>query len=117
MPTIASVPVLVLLFGLLGAAPPNAPPLLAQLFPIEVEQQLHDLPVSVETGSSERVAWIRLQNEGDRLLRCSATFRNGPEIPHTRRTLIDPGKTAVFSHRVQREVVKMRIELECEAAT
>ncbi|GGO83490.1 hypothetical protein GCM10011348_27390 [Marinobacterium nitratireducens] len=112
MSTLLTLSGLLLMLSQAGTAAASAYPN-ASAFPIELEQQLHELDVGVEAGSSENMAWIRLANAEPRSVHCAATFRNGPEIARTRQTTIEPGQTTVLSDAVHRPVLKMRIRVEC----
>ena len=82
-------------------------------FPIEVSSDLHHLPVTVSRSATGNAGSVIISNHGDQAIRCSALFKAGPEGNHKKRVTIQPQKQAMLTHRAQRKMIKMRVELEC----
>lgn len=84
-------------------------------YPIEVEKQLNGAEIAYSTqGLGRDLAALTLQNLGQTPAICSAVFRNGPEAPRTRRTLLEPGQTRNLTAKFSRSVIRLRIKLTCE---
>jgi|GEM_PF-41664 len=88
---------------------------LAVSYPVDLEQELNGAEVlaSPETIDSD-MAGLVLQNFGNRPVECSAAFRNGPELPRTRRLTLEPGQSKPMTAKFKRDVIRLRIKLTCE---
>jgi len=92
-------------------------PLTAPAYPIDVkmagdaqiEYSAHDIAADL--------ASLTLINSGKNAARCTVTFNNGPEMPRIRRTLLAPGETTHLTVKLHRQVVRLRVEVECVSAT
>lgn len=83
-------------------------------YPIEVEKQLNGAEIAYFAEDLDRdLAALTLQNMGQTPAICSAVFRNGPEAPRTRKTLLEPGQTRNLTVKFSRSVIKLRIQLTC----
>ena len=92
-------------------------PLSAQAvsYPVELEQELNGTEVLASTETIDRdMAGLVLQNLGDRPVECTAVFRNGPEVPRTRRTTLAAGERKPMTAKFKRDVIRLRIKLTCE---
>lgn len=88
---------------------------LAVSYPVDLEQELNGAEVLASTETIDRdMAGLVLQNLGDRPVECTASFRNGPEMPRTRRVTLDSGETKPMTAKFKRDVIKLRIKLTCE---
>lgn len=89
-------------------------PLGAQAYPIELEKQLNGAEVSASAQEIDHnMAALMLYNYGQSEAECSAVFRNGPEAPRTRRTLLAPGASNNMTVKFTRSVIRLRISLTC----
>ncbi|WP_407291832.1 3-phosphoglycerate kinase [Stutzerimonas zhaodongensis] len=92
--------------------PPSA---LAVSYPVDLEQELNGTEVMASPETIDRdMAGLVLQNLGDRPVECSAAFRNGPELPRTRRLTLEPGQSKPMTAKFKRDVIRLRIKLTCE---
>ena len=83
-------------------------------YPIEVKKQLNGAEIAYFTQDLDRdLGALTLQNLGQTPAICTAVFRNGPEAPRTRKTLIEPGQTRNLTVKFSRSVIKLRIQLTC----
>ncbi|MCQ4259149.1 3-phosphoglycerate kinase [Stutzerimonas stutzeri] len=88
---------------------------LAVSYPVELEQELNGTEVLASTETIDRdMAGLVLQNFGDRPVECTAVFRNGPEVPRTRRTALAAGERKPMTAKFKRDVIRLRIKLTCE---
>ncbi|MBA1278223.1 3-phosphoglycerate kinase [Stutzerimonas stutzeri] len=88
---------------------------LAVSYPVELEQELNGAEVLATTETIDRdMAGLLLQNFGERPVSCSAVFRNGPEVPRTRRTTLEAGERKPLTAKFKRDVIRLRIKLTCE---
>ena len=85
----------------------------ALAFAVELEFDPGGLDVLAEAYSDGRLALVRVANGEDFALRCQAVFRNGPEIARTRQAIVAPGESATLSWAPNRNVVRLRIQLQC----
>ncbi|CDM41616.1 hypothetical protein [Ectopseudomonas oleovorans] len=89
-------------------------PLAAHAYPIEVEKQFNGAEVSATTQEIDHnMAALMLYNYGQSEAECSAVFRNGPEAPRTRRTVLAPGASSNMTVKFTRSVIRLRINLTC----
>jgi len=90
-------------------------PLVAQAFPFEVEKQLNGAEIDVQTlDLGNNMAAVTLQNYGQRAAVCKVRFRNGPEVPRTRKARLDAGETAHLTANFKSTVIRMRVRVECQ---
>lgn len=90
-------------------------PLTAFAYPIEVSSVMNGAEVTYETQElAADFGAIFLSNQGLSPARCTANFRSGPDTPKTRRTLLQPGEQLSLSARFTRDIIRLRIRLECE---
>lgn len=88
---------------------------LAVSYPVELEQELNGAEVLATTETIDRdMAGLLLQNFGERPVECTAVFRNGPEAPRTRRTILAAGERKPLTSKFKRDVIRLRIKLTCE---
>ncbi|WP_313089502.1 3-phosphoglycerate kinase [Pseudomonas sp.] len=88
---------------------------LAVSYPVELEQTLNGTEVQASTETIDRdMAGLVLQNLGDQSVECSAVFRNGPELPRTRRVTLAAGERKPMTAKFKRDVIRLRIQLTCE---
>ena len=84
-------------------------------FPFEVEKQLNGAEVEVETlDLGNNMAAVTLKNYGQAAAVCKVRFRNGPEVPHTRKARLAAGEIAHLTARFNTTVIKMRVQVECK---
>lgn len=58
---------------------------------------------------------ITLNNYGQVPAACKVTFRNGPEAPRVRRVNVPAGKSVDVTAKFNRQIIKLRIALNCSA--
>jgi hypothetical protein len=87
-------------------------PLAASAYPIDVTVVSKGLDVSVESVEQSGSTIIHLLNHEPVELRCSANFNAGVES-RRRTTIIGPGKGQTLQFAPRREVVRMRVRIEC----
>lgn len=83
-------------------------------FPIEVDLQAEGLNIETATSNVGRVVAVTLTNRGDNAAQCIVTFNNGPETAGPVRVKIAPGAQVEASETLQREVILVRTNVECE---
>ena len=89
-------------------------PLGAHAYPIELEKQLNGAEVSATTQDIDHnMAGLMLYNYGQRDAECKAVFRNGPEAPRTRRSVLAAGASNNMTVKFTRSVIRLRIDLTC----
>lgn len=89
-------------------------PLGAHAYPIELSRQLNGAEVSASTQAVDHnMAALLIYNHGQAEAECRAVFRNGPEAPRTRRTLLTPGASNNMTVKFTRAVIRLRVELTC----
>lgn len=84
------------------------------VFPIDLEVHADHLAIATQVHTDGRTAIVNVINRENFAVRCDALFRNGPEIGRVRRAIIEPGDSAPLPWTPRREVVRLRIELQCE---
>jgi hypothetical protein len=87
-------------------------PLAANAYPIDVDVVSEGLDVSVESVEQDGSTIIHLINHEPVALRCSANFNAGVES-RRRTAIIGPGKGQTLKFSPRREVVRMRVRVEC----
>ena len=85
----------------------------AAAFPVELDFDAAGLDVSADVHSDGRLAAVRVVNNENFALRCTARFRNGPEQVRVRRAIVAAGEQATISWTPRRQVVRLVIELHC----
>ena len=84
-------------------------------YPVELEQELNGAEVLASTETIDRdMAGLVLQNFGEGPVECTAVFRNGPEMPRTRRITLEAGESKPMTAKFMRDVIKLRVKLTCE---
>ena len=84
-------------------------------YPVELEQELNGAEVLASTETIDRdMAGLVLQNFGEGPVECTAVFRNGPEMPRTRRITLEAGESKPITAKFKRDVIKLRVKLSCE---
>lgn len=84
-------------------------------YPVELEQELNGAEVLASTETIDRdMAGLVLQNFGRGPVECTAVFRNGPEMPRTRRITLESGEVKPMTAKFKRDVIKLRVKLTCE---
>jgi hypothetical protein len=86
----------------------------ALAFAVEMDFDAGGLDVLAEPYSQGPVAVVRLINGEAFPVRCRATFRNGPEASRLRQAIVPGGDSATLSWAPKRNVVRLRIEVNCE---
>jgi len=85
-------------------------------YPVELEQELNGAEVLASTETIDRdMAGLVLQNFGEGPVECTAVFRNGPEMPRTRRIMLEAGESKPMTAKFKRDVIKLRVKLTCES--
>lgn len=85
----------------------------AAAFPVDLNFDAADLDVSADVHSDGRLAAVRVVNNEDFAVRCTARFRNGPEQVRARHAIIPPGERTTLTWTPRRQVVRLVIELRC----
>lgn len=89
-------------------------PLGAYAYPIELAKQLNGAEVSATTQEIDHnMAALMLYNYGQSEAECTAVFRNGPEAPRTRRSVLAPGASNNMTVKFTRSVIRLRVQLTC----
>ncbi|QKZ03450.1 3-phosphoglycerate kinase [Pseudomonas eucalypticola] len=92
-------------------------PFTAFAYPIEVEKHLAGTGISFTTDDTAGdMGAITLRNDGPQAAQCTVEFRNGPEAPRVRRASVEPGKSATVLQRFNRDILKLRLKVTCEAS-
>lgn len=87
----------------------------ALAFPFEVERQLNGAEIDIQTMDlGNNMAAVSLQNYGARSAVCKVRFRNGPEVPRTRKAQLKPAETAHLTAKFRSTVIRMRVRVECK---
>jgi hypothetical protein len=87
-------------------------PLEAHAYPIDVSVSSKGLDVSVESVEQDGSTILHLMNHEPEELRCTANFNAGVES-RRRTAIIGPGKGQTLKFTPRREVVRMRVQVEC----
>ena len=98
-------------------------PLLAQQsilsplsFPVDVELEAQGLDlISTSTGNVGNIATVTLTNQESHEIGCVATFVNGPEKPAPLRVRLAAGEKTVLTQAFQRDIIRVRASIECNA--
>lgn len=92
-------------------------PLTALAYPIEMKKSIGDgIKIDVQTyDTAYDIGAASLTNYGTTTAKCKVTFVNGPEAPRVRRVDVAPNKTVDVNARFNREILKLRITVDCEA--
>lgn len=91
-------------------------PLGAMAYPIDVEKELTGVKVDYTAhDTAYDIGSITLHNYGEVPAACKVSFRNGPEAPRVRRVNVPAGKNADVTAKFNRQIIKLRIALDCKA--
>ena len=85
-------------------------------FPIEVDLQAEGLDIETDTSNVGNVVAVILTNQGEQRTQCTVTFHNGPEVAGPVRVNIAPGAQVEATESLQRAVIRVRADVECERA-
>ena len=91
-------------------------PLTAFAYPIDVHKNLNGLKIDYESFDTDKdIGSIRVANYGEVDAVCKVVFSNGPEAPRTRNIEVPAGKHTNATAKFSREIIKLRVELSCNA--
>ncbi|MEN8638046.1 3-phosphoglycerate kinase [Pseudomonas sichuanensis] len=91
-------------------------PLGVMAYPIDVEKQTNGVKVDYTAyDTTYDIGSINLNNYGQVPAACKVTFRNGPEAPRVRRVNVPAGKSVDVTAKFNREILKLRIQVDCKA--
>ena len=86
----------------------------AQSFPIEVKADFGALEgLEYSTYAAAPTAIVTVVNNEAQTVRCSATFKNGPETVRTKQAAIKAGEEGKLFFSAKRNIIKVRVELAC----
>lgn len=89
-------------------------PLAAFAYPFELEKQLNGAEVSATTQEIDHnMGAVLLYNYGQSAAHCTGVFRNGPEVPRTRKVLLAAGQSSNMTVKFARSIIKLRVQLTC----
>ncbi|MCY1283797.1 hypothetical protein D9M68_248650 [compost metagenome] len=87
----------------------------AATYPVELEKQVNGAEVSASGQAIDyNLGGLDLYNYGQTTANCTAIFRNGPEVPRTRRTSLKPGERATLTGKFNSAIIRLRIKVTCE---
>ncbi|MFV3403155.1 MULTISPECIES: 3-phosphoglycerate kinase [Pseudomonas] len=91
-------------------------PFTAMAYPIDVDKQLDGVKLDYTAyDTAYDIGAITLNNYGKVPAACRVMFRNGPEAPRVRRVNVPAGKSVDVTAKFTRQIIKMRISLDCKA--
>jgi len=82
--------------------------------PIDIEGDYEKFGVHVATSTMGSIAMLELENISGDVLNCQGVFRYGPEVPVTRKVVLKSGAKKVLSARLFRDVIRLKIIVDCE---
>jgi hypothetical protein len=82
---------------------------------IQLTTDVSNLDIGVQVDRF--VPAVGLANHSDKLVRCSATFSNGPQFEERRSTTIAPGKRATLVYPVHFIAPVIHINVKCTEVT
>lgn len=89
-------------------------PLVAFAYPIELEKQLNGAELSATTQEVDHnIGAVLLHNYGQTAAHCTGVFRNGPEVPRTRKVQLAAGQSSNMTVKFARSIIKLRVQLTC----
>ncbi len=87
-------------------------PFVAEAFPIEVKLNSAGLDIDTIPMQLDWGAIVRVKNNEELAIRCDARFVNGPDEKR-RVATIPPGDIAPMRYSTQREILRLRVFLDC----
>ena len=81
--------------------------------PVFVNEELNKLDVLVESSLVGLRGMVFIENKEQEEVTCQVVFKNGPELPTTRRERIKPGVKKVISANMNRSIVRLNIDVTC----
>lgn len=85
--------------------------------PIDMEGNYEKLGIHVATSTMGNIAMLELENISGDVLNCQGVFRYGPEVPVTRKAVLKPGVKKMLKARLFRDVIRLKIKVDCEEST
>jgi len=82
--------------------------------PVKLNSNLDGMTLSIKSSLIDELAMIELTNKDTVSANCSVTFQNGPEAETTRQTSLAPGKKKLLSTSFRRDVISVRIYVNCK---
>ena len=92
-------------------------PLTALAYPIDLDKRIDDgIKIDVQSyDTAYDIGAASLTNYGTTAALCKVRFRNGPEAPRVRRVNVPAGKSVDVTAKFNRQIIKLRIALNCSA--
>jgi len=81
--------------------------------PVFIHEELNKLDISVESSLVGLRGMVFIENKEQGMVACQVVFRNGPELPITRRERIKPGVKKMVSANMSRAIVRLNIDVSC----
>ena len=81
--------------------------------PVFVHEELNELDVVVESSLVGLRGMVFIENKEQQVIACQVVFKNGPEIPTTRKERIKPGVKKMVSANMNRVIVRLNIDVTC----
>ncbi len=81
--------------------------------PVFVNEELNKLDILVESSLVGLRGMVFIENKEQEVVECQVVFKNGPELPTTRREKINPGVKKMISANMNRSIVRLNIDVTC----
>jgi len=81
--------------------------------PVYVNEELNKLDIIVENSLVGLRGMVFIENKEQEAVACQVVFKNGPELPITRRERINPGVKKMVSANMNRSIVRLNIDVTC----
>jgi len=81
--------------------------------PVFLHEELNKLDVTVETSLVGLRGMVFIENKEQEIVACQVVFKNGPELPITRRERIKSGVKKMVSANMSRAIVRLNIDVTC----
>jgi len=82
--------------------------------PVKLNSNLDGMKLSIEASLIDELAMVELTNKDTATASCSVIFHNGPEAETIRQTSLAPGKRKLLSTTFRRDVISVRIYVNCK---
>jgi len=85
----------------------------ASATPVFIHEEFNKLDISVESSLVGLRGMVFIENKEQEMVACQVVFKNGPELPITRRERIKPGVKKMVSANMSRAIVRLNIDVTC----
>ena len=87
---------------------------LNDFIPIDIEGNYEASGIDVKVNTVANLAMLEIGNGSSNVVKCEGVFHSGPEPDVLRKALLNPGAEKMLSAKFHRNVIRLKISVNCE---